>query len=44
MGGRGGKGTRVSEFLFSKNPNLKKKIFSGGGGRGCWGGVGWGLA
>ena len=31
MGGRGGKGTRVSEFLFSKNPNLKKKYFRGEG-------------
>ena len=39
-GGRGGEvgvwgGTRVSEFFFTKNPNLKKKkFFLGGGGQG----------
>ena len=40
-------GARVSDFFFTKNPNLKKKyIFSGGGwgrGMGGWGRVwGWG--
>ena len=39
-GGRGG-GAKVSEFLFTKNPNLmKKKIFLGGGGRFGMGGMG----
>ena len=32
------RGARVSDFFFTKNPNLKK-IFLGGGGSG---GVGWG--
>ena len=41
----GGKGARVSDFFFTKNPNLKKIFFFwGGGGRGGGGkGVGVGI-
>ena len=34
-GGVGGRGTRVSQFFITKNPNRKKKYFWVGGG---WGG------
>ena len=34
--------TRVSEFCFTKNPNLKQKQIGGGEGGGGWCGVGWG--
>ena len=43
MGTAGGKGTRVSDFFFTKNPNLKKKYFFCcflGGGCGGVGGIG----
>ena len=38
-GGVGGVGARVSDFFFTKNPNLKKNVFLGGrmGGPGLWG-------
>ena len=43
-GWQGEGGARVSGFFFTKNPNLKKKIFFfGGGGVWSWGQVGgWG--
>ena len=38
----GGKGARVSDFFFTKNPNLKKIFFFGGGEEGGVAGRGWG--